>query len=125
MAGARILVVDDEPLVLRVVVTVLQKAGYDAVAVEGAEQALEAVDQRGKFDLVVSDVIMPGMCGTELASQIRNRHPSCAIMLMSGCVSGERLPSGLPFIGKPFTAPDLLAAVSRALRPAAASPRPA
>jgi DNA-binding NtrC family response regulator len=119
LATARILVVDDEPLVLSLVATALERAGHQVASASGPLQALEIVKSQEPFDLVVSDVVMPGMCGTQLASEIRRLAPSSAILFMSGCVPVTQLPSGAPFIGKPFATRDLLRAVDRALQPPA------
>lgn len=116
MAGARVLVVDDDPFVLRIVAMVLQRAGYETVTASGPLQAIEIVAVGGGFDLVVSDVIMPVMCGPELASQIRLISPSSNIMLMTGCASEGLLPRGFHFIGKPFSPTDLLRTVEGALQ---------
>lgn len=78
-----ILCVDDEqnPLVLRKLV--LQKAGYDVLTASSGTEALRlAASQR--FDLVVSDHLMPGMSGIELARQLKAIHPGLPILLLSG-----------------------------------------
>ena len=116
MAKARVLVVDDEPAVLRLVASILQSAGYETVTAPGPRQALEIVTIRGGFDVVVSDVVMPEMCGPELAGQIRLLSPSSAILLMSGCTLTGNLPENVSFLGKPFVAKDLLRAVDRLLQ---------
>jgi DNA-binding NtrC family response regulator len=116
VAKARVLVVDDEPNVLEIVARVLDRAGYETTTAPGPLQALEIITIRGGFDLVVSDVVMPEMCGSELAEQVRLLAPSSAVMLMSGCVPVERLPRGIPFLGKPFLPSDLLRAVDKVLQ---------
>src|ERR1039457_7362665 len=68
---ARVLVVDDEPGVLRLVAMALVRWGYEVHTAPGPMQALQAVRELPCFDLLVSDVIMPEMCGPELAKQIR------------------------------------------------------
>lgn len=80
---ALILCVDDEPnsLVLRKLV--LQKAGYDVVTAHSAMLALDVLASR-RVDLVLSDQLMPGLTGTELARQIKNRWPSLPVILISG-----------------------------------------
>ncbi len=80
---AVILCVDDEPnsLVLRKLV--LQKAGYEVVTANSASQALEVLDSR-PVNLVLSDQLMPGQTGTELARQIKDRWPSLPVILISG-----------------------------------------
>jgi two-component system, cell cycle sensor histidine kinase and response regulator CckA len=116
VATARILVVDDEPVVLHLVSSVLERAGYEVLAAQGPPQALEIVRAPTPLDLVVTDVIMPEMCGPRLANEIKVLAPSIAVMFISGCVPSGDLPTGVPFLGKPFSAQGLLAAVERALR---------
>jgi len=115
LAKARILVVDDEPEVLRFVAGVLQRAEYEVVHAGGARQALAIIAGTDPFDLVVTDVVMPEMCGPELATEIQARSPSSAIMFISGCVPVGQLPRGIPYLGKPFSPRDLLGAVGRVL----------
>ena len=78
-----ILCVDDEPnsLVLRKLV--LQKAGYEVVTANSAMAALDVLAST-QVDLVLSDQLMPGLTGTELARQIKNRWPSLPVILISG-----------------------------------------
>jgi CheY-like chemotaxis protein len=80
---ALILCVDDEPnsLVLRKLV--LQKAGYDVVTANSAMLALDVLTSR-RVDLVLSDQLMPGLTGTELARQIKSKWPSLPVILISG-----------------------------------------
>jgi CheY-like chemotaxis protein len=87
---AVILCVDDEqnPLTLRKLV--LQKAGYEVLTASSANEALAVVASR-KVDLVVSDHLMPGMHGTELAEQIKAKHPQVPVILISGV---NELPAG-------------------------------
>ena len=115
MAKLRILVVDDEPEVLRFVAGVLERAEYEVAPADGARQALAIIADADPFDLVVSDVVMPEMCGPELVKEIRARSPSSAIMFISGCVPVGQLPRGFPYLGKPFSPRDLLSAVGRVL----------
>ena len=78
-----ILCVDDEPnsLVLRKLV--LQKAGYEVLTANSAAAALDVLAS-SQIDLVLSDQLMPGVTGTELARQIKNRWPSLPVILISG-----------------------------------------
>jgi CheY-like chemotaxis protein len=78
-----ILCVDDEPnsLVLRKLV--LQKAGYEVLMANSAAAALDVLAS-SQVDLVLSDQLMPGVTGTELARQIKNRWPSLPVILISG-----------------------------------------
>jgi len=115
---AKILVVDDEPQVLQLAASILDRAGYATATAPGPLRALEIITGTGGFDLVVSDVVMPGMHGPELAKKIRLLSPSSSVLLMSGSVPAGQLPRGIPFVGKPFSSSDLLRAVDKTLQKA-------
>jgi CheY-like chemotaxis protein len=87
---AVILCVDDEanPLALRKLV--LQKAGYEVITANSAKEALALAAARN-FDLVLSDYLMPGTTGTELAEQLKAEHPKLPVILISGV---NELPAG-------------------------------
>jgi CheY-like chemotaxis protein len=87
---AVIVCVDDEqnPLTLRKLV--LQKAGYEVLTANSGKEALALVASR-KVDLVLSDHLMPGMHGTELAEQLKAEHPKLPVILISGV---NDLPAG-------------------------------
>jgi DNA-binding NtrC family response regulator len=122
MAVRKILVIDDEPGVLALVEKLLSLRGYHVFATTDARIAMEKVRDPGNFDLVISDVIMPGICGPELVRRIENVCPGIPAVLMSGNVGGAEIPRHVSFIGKPFKADDLFAVVERALdRSSAAS----
>ena len=78
-----ILCVDDEenPLLLRKLV--LQKAGYEVLTATSAREALEVTDSH-EVDLVLSDHLMPGMSGTELAREVKAHFPKLPVVLISG-----------------------------------------
>ena len=107
-----ILVVDDEPAVLRLIAQVLGERGYEVVALESAEKALAMTDaQLVRFQLVVSDYRLKGIDGLELLEKLKERAPQVRRILMSGFVGAS--PEMLArvthaFLGKPFT-PDGLA----------------
>lgn len=79
----RILCVDDEetPLLLRKLL--LQKAGYEVFTARTAEEALRTASSSA-VDLVLSDYLMPGVTGTQLAQQFKSAHPKLPIILISG-----------------------------------------
>lgn len=81
--GAIILCVDDEPNALVLRKLVLQKAGYQVVTANSAPQALDLLSTHN-IDLVLSDQLMPGQTGTELARQIKIRWPGLPVILLSG-----------------------------------------
>jgi two-component system, cell cycle sensor histidine kinase and response regulator CckA len=117
LAKIRILVVDDECQVLRLVASLLERAGYEVATASGPLQALQVVMTTNRtFDLVVSDVVMPEMRGPQLANEIRFLSPASGIIFMSGYVDPDELPKGTPFLRKPFSQSDLLGAVRGVLR---------
>lgn len=84
----RILIVDDEPHVLRSLVRTLMDEDYEVMTTTSGEEALELV-QRYKFKVVISDERMPGMYGSELLSTISVRQPEAVKMLLTGYASVE------------------------------------
>jgi CheY-like chemotaxis protein len=102
----RILVVDDNEVLCRLVCDILRTEGYRAVPATSASQALEAFEREG-FDLLVTDFRMPGMNGLELARAIRDRNPQFPIIVISVYepVSSEHVTLWLP---KEYLFPGLL-----------------
>jgi CheY-like chemotaxis protein len=115
MAKTRVLVVDDDPAVLGLVAGALSSEGYEVHAVPSPTQAAELATVSPCFDLLVSDVNMPDVCGPELARQITQICPTIAIVLMSGDSAGQVLPKSAWFISKPFMLTDLYSVVEKAL----------
>jgi CheY-like chemotaxis protein len=83
MSLGRLLLVDDEPTLRRVIGRALIKAGFDVVEAESGLAALEQAAS-GDFDAVISDVRMPRMTGLELLERLQQGHPDLPIVLMSG-----------------------------------------
>lgn len=115
-----ILVAEDEPTLNVLIVRILLNAGYHVVSCESGDEALAVVlNEGGSFDLVLTDVVMPGINGFELAARIRERSPSTRILMMTGYAPDEMVrPDVLAqttLLSKPFGPPDLLRAVSMAL----------
>ncbi len=117
MATPKVLVVDDEPSVLNLVSAALSRRGYEVHAAPGPRQALELVKAARCFDVVVSDVIMPDMCGPELVQRIKNMCPTIAVVLMSAHIAVEAIPPHAAFISKPFQLRDLYSIVEKKLNP--------
>jgi len=80
---AIILIVDDEPIPLMLRKSVLQKAGYEVAAANSGSEALEILASQ-PVDLVLTDLLMPGLSGTELAREIKGRVPDLPVVLYSG-----------------------------------------
>src|SRR5262245_16305630 len=83
-APVRILIVDDEEPVRNFVDRVLRDAGYETAQAADGAQALEAAGGGGKFDLVVTDVMMPNMNGDELARRLRQADPALKVLYLTG-----------------------------------------
>jgi two-component system cell cycle sensor histidine kinase/response regulator CckA len=117
--GARILLVDDEETVRRVTGRLLEKLGYRVKAAADGSEALRIVETGEDFDLVLTDVVMPGLSGIEMAERLREIRPGQKILFTSGYTTREfGRPPGeppQPFMPKPFSLEDLARAVRRAL----------
>jgi signal transduction histidine kinase len=114
--GARILLVEDDPRVRSATIEALEDLDYQPVACGNAEEALAAFD-RQTFDLIISDVIMPGMTGPELVRNLKRRYPDLGVLFVTGYVGegeGEDL-KGHELLRKPFTVGALQDAVAAAL----------
>jgi CheY-like chemotaxis protein len=121
MARQTVLVVDDEPLVRGLVRAVLEGDGYSVLEAGGAREALElARAHPERIDLVLTDVIMPHMLGTELAPLLRASRPDVPVLFMSASRAALAAPPE-PLLDKPFTRD----ALARAVREALAQPRAA
>ncbi len=118
-----VLLVEDEAPVRRLAERILVGHGYQVLPAENGDGALEACREHdGPIDLLLTDVIMPGLSGAELAVHARSLRPEIAVLYMSG-YTGEviartaDLDPDAPLIEKPFTSADLLVGVERALDP--------
>jgi len=121
-----VLVVDDEPQLLRLVEETLRAVGHQVVAVTRSEEALEMTESH-QFDLVVLDVMMPGMSGIELLARLRENTATrdLPVLLLSALSEGSDRVKGLQagaadYLCKPFLPDELVLRVNRAV---ATSPR--
>jgi two-component system cell cycle sensor histidine kinase/response regulator CckA len=116
-----VLVVDDDDAVRDVAVRALARAGFRVVAAMGGEAALSLLakqEDQGSL-LVLSDLLMPGMSGAQLAAEVARLHPRARIAFMSGFSTDELARSGLgspmrTLLNKPFTLPELVGFVEQA-----------
>jgi PAS domain S-box-containing protein len=119
--NGRILVTEDDVSVRKVVVTVLQRAGYSVLAAPGPWEALRlAAEHNNAIDLLVTDVVMPMMSGKALSQQLSQSRPEMAVLYMSGytdqaLLQGGVLDAGIHLLSKPFTPERLLELVAQAL----------
>ena len=123
--GAVPLVVEDDPRVSRSTVAALEELGYRPLACSGGREALEMLARNPNVDLVITDVMMPEMTGTELAAIIRERGYGVPILFVTGYVGeagdAEDLAGG-ELLRKPFTVTALAAAVESVLAQSPADP---
>ena len=103
----RVLLVDDDDQVRRALSLLLKNLGYDTLLACEGEEALGVIEKT-EIDLMISDVVMPGMDGIQLATKVREDHPDLPILLISGyadgTVTGVR---NTRFLRKPFSMSDL------------------
>jgi CheY-like chemotaxis protein len=111
----KILLVEDESGVRKLACRVLRRSGYEVLEASSAEDATRLCALRGgaDIDLLLTDVVMPGMNGAELAHMLTARYPAMLVLYMSGyaedrLIEQTGLAAGVPFMPKPFT-PDSLA----------------
>jgi two-component system cell cycle response regulator CpdR len=106
----RVLVVDDDPLVLDVTASMLEDLGCEVVTADAGPAALEKLAADERIEVLITDIQMPGMDGYELIEKARERRPQLRVLACSGRPSFER---GLPLIRKPFTRDGLARAMAK------------
>jgi two-component system cell cycle sensor histidine kinase/response regulator CckA len=121
-----VLLVDDEPSLLRVASLCLQQAGFEVVQALDGEEALERLEEGLKPCLIATDVAMPGMDGLSLARAARRLMPDVPVLLLSGysaaVVDSDLAQEGFRFLAKPYTPDTLKLAVAGAFLPLATRP---
>ena len=111
----RVLLVDDDPLVLSSTTGLVEDLGHVAIEAEGGARALDLLRDGAEVDLVVTDYGMPGMSGAELAQALARLRPGLPVILATGY--GEipaTLPAGVTGLRKPFSQEVLGAAIEAA-----------
>ncbi len=118
-----ILLVEDDKIVRSFTTTVLESLGYNVLVAAGAHDALPVISSRGNnIDLLITDLVMPGMGGRELGQLVAAHYPGIRILYMSGFdpetqVGQRAVPYGAPFLQKPFSPATLSQKIREALRP--------
>jgi PAS domain S-box-containing protein len=112
----RVLIVEDNEDVGSFATRLLEDLGYEPKWAKSAEQALDMLDEGAAFDVIFSDVVMPGMGGIELARRLRDRHPELPVVLTSGYsnVLAEEGRHGFELLHKPYAAEELSKVLWRA-----------
>jgi len=123
---SRILVIDDETVIRDLMMEILASDGHDVIGAETAERAISLLDDRDDFDLVISDVVMPGLSGLELLETVRAQRASLPVVLVTGAGTYDTLSQALTrgaagLITKPFAHAELKEAAAHALERASRS----
>jgi PAS domain S-box-containing protein len=111
--SGRVLLVDDEALVRAATADMLVDLGYEVSEVENAAAALERLEANPDFDLVITDHMMPGQSGADLARTVKARRPSLSVLIVSGYADVEGIAPDLPRLVKPFNRRELTEALRR------------
>jgi DNA-binding NtrC family response regulator len=120
--GRTILLVDDDVELLRALTKVLEKEGYEVVPQPSADDAIRLVnDTRRQFDLVITDVSMPGLSGAGLLTAFKGAFPKIPVIIITAFADWGQYMDALregafEYLYKPIEKSDLLAAVGRALK---------
>ncbi|HEX4613554.1 MAG TPA: response regulator, partial [Urbifossiella sp.] len=120
--GRSVLLVEDEDGLRKLARTALEGHGYAVADAPDGEAALGLLGPHTPLDLLVTDMVMPGMDGRDLAGRVRALRPGIGVVLTSGYVPDADRLDGIPgsvFLSKPYTPTDLVRAAGRALARAA------
>ena len=112
----RILLAEDDDSLRGFLSRALERAGYDVTACADGEEAVAVLDQ--SWDLLLTDIVMPGMDGIEVARLAAARHPGLRIMFITGFAAvaltvGERAPAGSKVLSKPIHLREIVSEVER------------
>jgi CheY-like chemotaxis protein len=117
-----VLVVEDEDGVRKMTVEALRSLGYGVIEASGPEHALELLKGGAQANLLLTDIVMPGMDGRALAEKIKEQQPQMKVLFTTGYMRGAPLydviaESGGAMLPKPFTVEELAAKVRNTLEP--------
>lgn len=120
-AAAAILVVEDEPIVRMIVVDHLNESGFTTVESQDAREALAHLEAGARFDLMLTDVGLPGMNGRDLARAARRLAPGLRVLFATGYSESDSAALGLPaegmdVVGKPFDLDELVRRIEALMR---------
>jgi PAS domain S-box-containing protein len=126
--GELVLIVDDEPAILRMTENVLRHGGYLALTSSNASEAVDLYKQnRDRIQAVITDIMMPFTDGRQLITLLKGQNPKLPIIAMSGLATRESKRETLArgacaFLSKPFTADQLLGVLNKAIKPSVCQP---
>ncbi|MFT3968675.1 MAG: response regulator, partial [Sphingobium sp.] len=110
----RLLLIDDDPMVRLTTAEMLRDLGFEVLETESAREGLRMIEDGYKPDIVVTDHLMPGMTGAELALRLRLDHPDIAILIVSGYQGIDLIAPDIVRLSKPFRAKQLTASIEAA-----------
>jgi CheY-like chemotaxis protein len=111
-ASGKALLVDDEELVRTSTAEMLRELGYEVTESEAAHEALALIRGGLQPDLLVTDHLMPGMNGTDLARSVQAEHPNVKVLIISGYAESEGIDPDLARLTKPFRSDELQTALA-------------
>jgi hypothetical protein len=116
--AATVLLVEDEDVVRRLISTMLEGAGYRVLAAESPEAALSIAETEDRIEVLLTDVVMPGLSGPELADRLLEQQPRLRVLFVSGYTAEAiakhgQLSPGTSFLEKPFTRGELTRALQQ------------
>lgn len=111
-----VLLVDDEELVRMSTAEMLADLGYDVIEANSAQQALQLLDEGASPNFVITDHLMPGMSGANLALEVRARKPGLPILIVSGYTEAEEIAPDFPRLTKPFRNAELAHSIASLTR---------
>ncbi|MFC1844211.1 response regulator [Thermodesulfobacteriota bacterium] len=111
--SATVLVVDDDPVILDLVKEQISEYGYEPILASNGKEAMEAANKKNRIDLLLTDIMMPGINGIDLARQFLTLYPETRVLFMSGFMCPS-LAHFIPdteraFLQKPFQIHNLIA----------------
>jgi CheY-like chemotaxis protein len=117
-SGQRVLLVEDEDAVRGVLERILTAHGHQVLAASHPDDAVAIVAEGTPIDMLITDVVMPGMSGAQLASRLTGLQPGLPVIFISGYTARpDELPPGVSLLRKPFTRAALLREVAAAAQP--------
>ena len=121
-----ILVVDDEPEIRKLVGAMVSQFGYNVLTADSGEHALTLYRNHGPIELLITDVVAPGMSGPMLADKLSAKQPGLRVLFISGydnthVVQKYVVEKGHALLAKPFTVAELKAKITELLSPAPAA----
>jgi two-component system response regulator PilR (NtrC family) len=119
----RILIVDDEPGMRRMLEVMLRRAGFEVTALDGGAAAVEHIARADPYDLVITDLVMPAVGGLEVLSQAKRRDPATEVVVITAYATTEAAVEAMrrgayDYVQKPFSVDEMGVTVERALEKA-------